>query len=47
MAAEGRSNSEIAGVLCVSVRTVENHLRATYEKLGIHGRVELSGALAI
>ncbi|MGH9001246.1 MAG: helix-turn-helix domain-containing protein, partial [Acidimicrobiia bacterium] len=45
MAAGGRSNREVAAALCLSVRTVENHLQRVYEKLGISGRTELSGAL--
>lgn len=37
------SNSEIAERLCISVRTVENHLHTVFQTLGIHSRSELSG----
>ena len=46
LAAEGRTNREIAQALFVSLRTVETHLTHTYQKLGIHSRDELAGALA-
>ncbi len=45
LAATGLSNREIAGRLVVSVRTVDNHLHAVYEKLGIGGRAELEPIL--
>lgn len=46
-AAAGRRRSrEIADELDLSVRTVDNHLRAVYRKLGIGGRDELDEALA-
>jgi DNA-binding CsgD family transcriptional regulator len=45
MAGAGRQNREIAHHLGVSLRTVENHLQRTYEKLGILGRGELQAAL--
>ncbi len=45
MAAAGLSNKEIARRLVVSVRTVDNHLHAVYEKLGIAGREELKPIL--
>jgi DNA-binding CsgD family transcriptional regulator len=45
MAASGRSNKEIAAALELSVRTVENHLQRTYEKLGISSRAELQSGL--
>jgi DNA-binding CsgD family transcriptional regulator len=38
MAAEGRSNPEIAQVLYVSVKTVETHLSSAYRKLGLSGQ---------
>ncbi len=38
--AAGRSNPEIAGVLSLSVRTVERHVENLYRKLDIHGRAE-------
>ncbi len=45
-AAAGRRRSrEIADDLGLSVRTVDNHLRAVYRKLGIGGRDELDEAL--
>tara|TARA_R110002110_G_C13470525_1_gene720919 strand:+ start:29787 stop:30887 length:1101 start_codon:yes stop_codon:yes gene_type:complete len=39
--ARGGSNARIAEALGISVRTVENHLRAVYEKLGINSRTQL------
>jgi DNA-binding CsgD family transcriptional regulator len=45
LAAAGHSNREIADMLFVSVRTVENRLYKIYEKLGISGRGSLAEAL--
>ncbi|MEU6057717.1 AAA family ATPase [Streptomyces sp. NPDC047097] len=46
LAADGRTNTEIAGLLHLARRTVETHLTSTYRKLGIRRRTELAGALA-
>jgi DNA-binding CsgD family transcriptional regulator len=46
LAAEGRSNREIAQALYVSHKTVEKHLTAAYRKLGVAGREDLPAALA-
>ncbi|SHI13758.1 ATP-binding protein [Streptomyces sp. 3214.6] len=45
LAAEGRTNTEIAVLLHVARRTVETHLTSTYKKLGIRRRGELRGTL--
>ena len=45
MAAEGRTNREIAQTLFVSLRTVETHLTHAYQKLAIRSRDALPGAL--
>jgi DNA-binding CsgD family transcriptional regulator len=45
MAAEGRTNREIAQTLFVSLRTVETHLTHAYRKLAIRSRDALPGAL--
>jgi DNA-binding CsgD family transcriptional regulator len=46
MAAEGMSNREIAQTLFLTVKTIESHLSAVYDKLGIPSRQLLPGALA-
>ena len=46
MAADGLSNREIAESLFVSHKTIEKHLSAAYQKLGIGARGELAAALA-
>jgi ATP/maltotriose-dependent transcriptional regulator MalT len=45
LAAEGRSNREIADALVVSVRTVETHLQRAYTKLGVTSRSGLATVL--
>jgi DNA-binding CsgD family transcriptional regulator len=45
LAAEGKTNREIAHVLYVTVKTVEGHLARAYGKLGIAGRAELPQVL--
>jgi class 3 adenylate cyclase/DNA-binding CsgD family transcriptional regulator len=45
LAAEGRSNKQIAQALFVTLRTVEMHLSAAYRKLGIDSRLKLPDAL--
>lgn len=46
LAAEGRSNKQIAGALYVTVNTVEAHLSRAYVKLGVRSRAQLAGRLA-
>ncbi|MGD9572699.1 MAG: helix-turn-helix transcriptional regulator, partial [Thermoleophilia bacterium] len=45
LAAEGRTNKEIAQALFVTLKTVEVHLSHAYRKLGIASRRELGAAL--
>ncbi|GKQ38924.1 AAA family ATPase [Streptomyces sp. A012304] len=45
LAADGRTNTEIADLLHLARRTVETHLTSTYRKLGIRRRGELREAL--
>ena len=46
LAAEGRSNPEIAQTLFVTRKTVETHLGHVYRKLDVPGRQQLGRALA-
>jgi DNA-binding NarL/FixJ family response regulator len=43
LAADGRSNREIAQELFVTVATVETHLRRAYRKLGVEGPQRAAG----
>jgi DNA-binding CsgD family transcriptional regulator len=45
LAAQDRTNREIAETLFVTVKTVETHLGSAYRKLGIRSRGELRAAL--
>jgi DNA-binding CsgD family transcriptional regulator len=45
LAAEGRTNREIAQELYVTLKTVEGHLSRAYTKLGIQSRAQLSDVL--
>lgn len=44
LAAQGRSNADIAEALFISVRTVEGHLNRIYAKMQVTGRHELAEA---
>lgn len=46
LAAQGRSNKEIAATLFVTVNTVEVHLSRAYAKLGVNSRMQLAQRLA-
>jgi DNA-binding NarL/FixJ family response regulator len=41
LAAEGHSTRSIAGLLCLSTKTVEHHRASLMTKLGLHGQTEL------
>jgi len=45
LAAAGQTNRQIAQLLFVTQRTVENHLTSAYAKLGIMARTDLSAAM--
>ncbi len=45
LAAQGRTNNQIAQALFITARTVETHLTSAYAKLGISSRRELATAL--
>ncbi len=40
LVAKGRRNTKIALELCISTRTVENHLYHIFDKLGVSSRLE-------
>ena len=46
LAAQGRTNKEIAAELFMGVSTVEAHLSRVYRTLGIRSRTELAGRIA-
>jgi len=41
LVAEGKSNQEIADLLCLSAKTVNGHRTNIMEKLDLHSRTEL------
>jgi DNA-binding CsgD family transcriptional regulator len=47
LAAEGRSNREIADELVVSIKTIEYHLRNAFQKLNVTSRRQLPELLAL
>ena len=46
MAATGMTNREIAQTLFLTIKTIESHLHAAYDKLGIRSRQQITAALA-
>jgi ATP/maltotriose-dependent transcriptional regulator MalT len=46
LVAQGRTNQQVAGVLVLSVRTVERHLATVYQKLGVSGRSARAAAVS-
>lgn len=42
LVAQGRSNRDIAQIMCVSVRTIEGHVYRLYSKLGVSSRSQLA-----
>ena len=46
LVAQGLRNTEIAGRLVLSERTVDHHVGAILRKLGVRGRVEASAEAA-
>jgi DNA-binding NarL/FixJ family response regulator len=46
LAADGRTNEEIAAALTLSPRTIERHLSNIYAKLGLGGRAARAAAVA-
>jgi DNA-binding NarL/FixJ family response regulator len=46
LAAQDKSNKEIAQALFVTVKTVEVHLSSVYRKLAINSRRQLATALS-
>lgn len=45
MAASGMTNRQIAEALFLTIKTIESHLAAAFDKLGVHSRGELARAL--
>ena len=46
LAAEGRTNREVAQALFITTKTVKDHLGSAYGKLQVSSRGELAGALS-